>query len=40
VNLPVGIAVFVLSRRLLPDDRPEADDRRLDVAGAITVTAR
>jgi hypothetical protein len=39
VNLPVGIAVFVLSRRLLPDDRPEADDRRLDVAGAITVTA-
>jgi EmrB/QacA subfamily drug resistance transporter len=39
VNLPVGVAVFVLSRRLLPDDRPEADDRRLDVAGAITVTA-
>ncbi len=39
VNLPVGIAVFVLSRRLLPDDRPETDDRRLDVAGAITVTA-
>jgi EmrB/QacA subfamily drug resistance transporter len=39
VNLPVGIAVFLLSRRLLPDDRPEADDRRLDVSGAITVTA-
>jgi EmrB/QacA subfamily drug resistance transporter len=39
VNLPVGIAVFVLSLRLLPDDRPEASQRRLDVAGAITVTA-
>jgi EmrB/QacA subfamily drug resistance transporter len=39
VNLPVGIAVFVLSLRLLPDDRPEAGERRLDVAGAIAVTA-
>ena len=39
VNLPVGIAVFALSLRLLPDDRPEAGDRRLDVAGAVTVTA-
>jgi EmrB/QacA subfamily drug resistance transporter len=39
VNLPVGIAVIVLSLRLLPDDRPEAGERRLDVAGAIAVTA-
>ena len=39
VNLPVGITVFVLSLRLLPDDRPEAGDRRLDVGGAVTVTA-
>jgi EmrB/QacA subfamily drug resistance transporter len=38
VNLPVGITVFVLSLRLLPDDRPEAGTRRLDVAGAIAVT--
>lgn len=39
VNLPVGITVFVLSLRLLPDDPPEAGDRRLDVGGAVTVTA-
>jgi Major Facilitator Superfamily len=39
VNLPVGITVFALSLRLLPDDRPEAGDRRLDVGGAVTVTA-
>ncbi len=39
VNLPVGITVFVLSLRMLPDDRPEAGDRRLDVTGAVTVTA-
>ena len=39
VNLPVGITVFVLTLRLLPDDRPEAGDRRLDVSGAVTVTA-
>ena len=39
VNLPVGITVFVLSLRLLPDDRSEAGDRRLDVGGAVTVTA-
>jgi EmrB/QacA subfamily drug resistance transporter len=39
VNLPVGIAVFVLTLRLLPDDRPEAGERRLDVTGAVAVTA-
>ena len=38
VNLPVGITVFVLSLRLLPDDPSEAGDRRLDVGGP-TVTA-
>src|SRR5918992_4739090 len=37
VNLPIGALVFVLARRLLADDRPETDDRRLDVAGAGTV---
>jgi EmrB/QacA subfamily drug resistance transporter len=39
VNLPVGITVFVLSLRLLPDDRPETGDRSLDVTGAVTITA-
>ena len=39
VNLPVGITVFVLALRLLPNDRPEGEDRRLDIAGAVTVTA-
>ena len=39
VNVPVGITVFLLTLRILPDDRPDADDRRLDLAGAVTVTA-
>ncbi|HYY64112.1 MAG TPA: DHA2 family efflux MFS transporter permease subunit [Gaiellaceae bacterium] len=38
VNLPIGILVFVLSLRLLPGSRGTAVERRLDVAGAITVT--
>ena len=38
VNLPVGIAVFVLSLRLLPASGPVASGR-VDVAGAIAVTA-
>jgi EmrB/QacA subfamily drug resistance transporter len=39
VNVPIGIAVLVLSLRLLPSGRGEVADSRLDVAGAITVTA-
>jgi EmrB/QacA subfamily drug resistance transporter len=39
VNLPVGIAVFALCLRLLPADRPMAGAQRLDVAGAVTITA-
>jgi EmrB/QacA subfamily drug resistance transporter len=39
VNLPIGITVFLLSLRLLPNDPGGADDRRLDVTGAVTVTA-
>lgn len=39
VNLPIGIAVFGLSLVLLSATRNEAADRRLDIAGAITVTA-
>jgi EmrB/QacA subfamily drug resistance transporter len=39
VNLPIGIAVFLLSLRLLPAAGGFAGTRRLDVAGALTVTA-
>jgi EmrB/QacA subfamily drug resistance transporter len=39
VNLPIGIAVFLFSLSLLPDDKGDAEDRRLDVTGAVTVTA-
>jgi EmrB/QacA subfamily drug resistance transporter len=38
VNLPIGIAVVALSLRLLPGARTNATGR-LDVAGAVTVTA-
>ena len=39
VNVPVGVAVVVLSLRLLPTARAAAASRRLDVAGAVTVTS-
>jgi EmrB/QacA subfamily drug resistance transporter len=39
VNIPVGIAVFLLSLRLLPGGRGPAVASRLDVWGAVTVTA-
>jgi EmrB/QacA subfamily drug resistance transporter len=39
VNLPIGIAVYALSHVLLPASRGPAGTRRLDVAGAVTVTA-
>jgi EmrB/QacA subfamily drug resistance transporter len=38
VNVPVGIAAFVLSLRLIPESRDEAAGRSYDVAGAVTVT--
>jgi EmrB/QacA subfamily drug resistance transporter len=38
VNIPVGIAVYALSLRLLPTSRT-ASGTRLDIAGALTVTA-
>ena len=38
VNVPVGIAAFVLSLRLIPESRDEHAQRRYDVAGAVTVT--
>jgi EmrB/QacA subfamily drug resistance transporter len=39
VNLPIGIAVILLSQRLLPSTEGHATTRRLDVAGAVTVTS-
>jgi EmrB/QacA subfamily drug resistance transporter len=39
VNIPVGIAVFALGLGLIPTTRPAASGTRLDIAGAVTVTA-
>jgi EmrB/QacA subfamily drug resistance transporter len=39
VNLPIGVMVYVLSLRLLPAADGRATSGRIDVAGAITVTA-
>ncbi|HTO45754.1 MAG TPA: DHA2 family efflux MFS transporter permease subunit [Burkholderiales bacterium] len=39
VNLPIGVVVFALSSYLLPHSRQEVSTGRLDVAGAVTVTA-
>ena len=38
VNIPIGVAVVVLSLWLLPASRGEGADRHLDVGGAVTVT--
>src|SRR2546421_7153093 len=38
VNLPIGVLVVALALRLLPAARAESAQRRLDVAGAVTVT--
>ena len=39
VNLPVGIGVVVMALKLLPGAGAAAERPRLDVAGAVTVTA-
>ncbi|HEV2902041.1 MAG TPA: DHA2 family efflux MFS transporter permease subunit [Gaiellaceae bacterium] len=39
VNIPIGIAVFALTLALIPAARGVAATGRLDVAGAVTVTA-
>jgi EmrB/QacA subfamily drug resistance transporter len=39
VNVPIGIAVFALALAVLPRGGGEAAEGRLDVAGALTVTA-
>ena len=38
VNIPIGIAVYALTTALLPRDDIAAQDRRVDVAGAVVVT--
>src|SRR4051812_16944867 len=38
VNVPVGIAAFVFSLRLIPESRDEHAAQNYDVAGAVTVT--
>src|SRR5690349_20393091 len=38
VNVPVGIAAFLLSLRLVPESRDEELHRSFDVAGAVTAT--
>ena len=39
VNLPIGAAVYAFCLAVLPPDRAAARRERLDVAGAVTVTA-
>ena len=39
VNVPIGVAVIVLTLKLLPGAHGSAAGGRLDVAGAVTVTA-
>jgi predicted MFS family arabinose efflux permease len=39
INVPVGAAVILASRRIVPQSRREDMDRHFDVAGAVLVTA-
>jgi EmrB/QacA subfamily drug resistance transporter len=39
VNFPIGVLVVLLSLRLLPGERGPSTSTRLDIAGAVTVTA-
>ena len=39
VNVPIGVAVCILVLRLVPGGRLATENRRLDVAGAVTITA-
>src|SRR5688572_8602623 len=39
VNVPIGVAVYALCRALVPDSVGQPGGGRLDVAGAVTVTA-
>ncbi len=39
VNVPIGVGALVAARAFLVESRSEGDDRSLDFAGALTVTA-
>jgi MFS family permease len=39
VNLPIGVAVFLLCQRLIPAGKGHAAGEQLDVWGAVTITA-
>ncbi|TCC27846.1 MFS transporter [Kribbella speibonae] len=39
INLPIGLVVFAVLLRMLPADRPSEQPGRLDVPGALLVTA-
>jgi EmrB/QacA subfamily drug resistance transporter len=39
INVPVGVATFLLSLRLVPESKEEGAHRSFDVAGAVTVTS-
>jgi EmrB/QacA subfamily drug resistance transporter len=39
VNVPIGIATFVLALRFVPESKDEKSHRAFDIAGAVTVTA-
>src|SRR5262249_23347814 len=39
VNVPVGIAVFIASRRYVPESKDPRAHKSYDLAGAVTVTA-
>jgi len=38
VNVPIGIALFAVARLRLPESKDDGPRRRLDLAGAVTVT--
>ena len=38
INVPIGVAAFVLSLRLIPESIDEQAERSFDVAGAVTAT--
>jgi EmrB/QacA subfamily drug resistance transporter len=38
INVPVGVAVFALSLRLIPESKDELAHRSFDIPGAVTVT--
>jgi predicted MFS family arabinose efflux permease len=38
INVPVGVATFVASLRLVPESNDEVAHRSFDIPGAVTVT--